>query len=119
MKNKKYQYLVRWKGFDDYEWLEEKDFVGFSLCEYWKDKVDEAEGMHEGGKGMLERKNEDEGDVDASYTMKKIINHMRLEGVMFYNVAWNDDGVSWITEHCFDNEVLLTSYWKNFYLTLN
>jgi hypothetical protein len=127
-KKKIFQYRVMWVGFDEpSDWMVERDFVGLTLCDYWKDQVEEKRGIK---KAALDKKithildsgdnyvSENDVDKNDSYIIVCIEDHeLSLEGTMFYKVLWagKGGGTDWVPENSFDNDVILSEYWKKEY----
>jgi hypothetical protein len=119
-----YEYKVKWVGYEDESWIKETDFVGLSLCDFWKDKIEAEHGIPETPTSRLLSEC---GTCEAStfglndyYIITNIKNHNSIEGVMFYDVVWAGQGErSWVSENQFDDDVLLTKYWKKIYIELN
>jgi hypothetical protein len=115
------QYQVRWSGFDALDWVDEKDFVGFGLCEYWKGKVDEIEGIEEGKVKRItfDEEEQDEEEEEESYVLSSILDHERIEGVIFYKVLWKGGEKTWEPGVQFDRGELLCNFWKKYYSDIN
>jgi hypothetical protein len=116
-----FQYQVRWSGFDELDWVGEKDFVGFGLCEYWKGKVDEIEGIKEGKVKRItfEDEEQEEEEEEESYIISSILDHERIGGVIFYKVVWKGGEETWEPEGQFDRGELLGNFWKKYYSDIN
>jgi hypothetical protein len=123
-KNKYFKYRVKWVGYAEKTWVNERDFVGFSLCEYWKDKVDAIQGIKEAATKKITHRCGDapeNGDgEDDSYRIASIEDHERIEGTIFYKVLWEGQGErTWVPEHQFDDDVILSDYWKKEYFLVS
>jgi hypothetical protein len=119
----RYDYCVKWEGYEDVTWEKEDNLANTSiLTEYWKNKVDEMGIVKE----TRQKRKEDGYDGDErEYDVEKILDHEKYEGdVFFYKVEWSGGKVeegktcTWIPESNFEGgkEVMLREYWKSVYV---
>jgi hypothetical protein len=124
LRSKKYQYEVKWVDHDNTTWEPESSFDGFTLCDYWKDKVDEKKGIKdEPIKKITHYKGDDaseNGGEDDRYQISAIEDHQRIDGAMFYHVLWEGQvgERTWVTEIQFADDVLLSAYWRTIFFNL-
>jgi hypothetical protein len=118
-----FKYQVKWVGYEKpSKWMPEKDFVGLTLCDYWKEQVNLTRGLKQAAENKKIKHTIESGkDVDEdgdSYIIVCIMDHeLSLDGTMFYKVKWAGEfgGTDWVPEFSFDNDVILTDYWKSYY----
>ena len=120
-----YEYKVKWEGSEEETWESGGQFCsgGFVLCEYWKMLADRNGKVKEGGKEKVcvGERMEEQGDGEGeSHEIKSILDHVRVDGSIFYKVVWISGGTGdgkvcdWIVEESFDSssEILLGEYWR-------
>jgi hypothetical protein len=121
-----FEYLVKWEGYDEKEnsWVKQSKFArdAFTLGDYWIQKVDEENGVIEGGglKRIKHSGDDASENGDDSYIVSAIEGHERVDGIMFYEVLWGGklQQRSTVSEHNFDDDVMLTEYWRKRYYDL-
>jgi hypothetical protein len=121
-----YKYQVKWVGYEKLSnWMPETDFVGLTLCDYWKQLVHESGGLKQADENKKIKhtidSNEDMDEDGDSYIIVRILDHeLSMDGTMFYKVLWAGEvgGTDWLPEFSFDNDVILSNYWKSYYLEL-
>jgi hypothetical protein len=116
-----FKYWVKWVGYDEEGWVNEDSFVGLTLSEYWKGQYDKEIGIKEAvSKKITHIQGYDAADDvrgENSYVIREILNAERYGETIFYEVLWAGQGGKTLEpEENFDNDVILTDYWRNRYL---
>mgnify|MGYP000303667894 CR=1 FL=1 len=89
--------MVQWEGYDEKSWEPERNFVSFTLSDYWKDKVDKFGKVKDGEKEKESQGQKREEDVEEvvnderEYQILSIEDHERIDGVLFEKVEWKDE----------------------------